>query len=576
MADLELVVIAGPDLGLRVAVAGPLLVGRGHDAGLQLTDRRVSRRHLEVAPDGTGLTIAVVGDASSITVDGEETRQARVGPNARIVIGDSAIRVSAGAPDATGEVTDVRTLLGDTAIEARGLPAVFALSESLGRVEALSDLDAAVAQWAEEHLGGEAVLEDEPAAVDRLVESDATPGGVKVIASLGAGEGRLAVTLSRMRRPLGDDVRRLLAVAATLIGASRLRLRRLRASRADADALRRIAVGSASSFLGRSGEAARVAALIPKLARSPSTVLITGETGVGKTFLARLIHEASSRARSPFRVVNCAALPEHLVESELFGHERGAFTGAIQARTGVLEDAGEGTVLLDEIGDLPMAVQAKLLSVLEDGRFTRLGSNRVTALRARIVAATHHDLPALVRAGRFRSDLFFRVSVVEVEVAPLRDRRDDIALLARRFLADLAATAGRSIEDISDAAIERLVAYTWPGNVRELRNVVEHAVVLGDDPVVKPGDLPPHVTGTTGPTVESDRDTVILPCDLASLERRAIEAAVRATEGNRTKAASLLGINRATLYKKLKAWQDDEAERRRSQRRSRHAGPSKP
>jgi DNA-binding NtrC family response regulator len=280
-------------------------------------------------------------------------------------------------------------------------------------------------------------------------------------------------------------------------------------------------------------------------------VLVLGESGTGKSFVARLVHEASARAKEPFRVLNCAAIPESLVESELFGHERGAFSGAVSTHIGAFEAVGKGTLFLDEIGELSLAAQAKLLRVLEERRFERVGSNRSLTMEARVLAATNRDLAAMVQKGQFRQDLFFRVSVVSVRVPSLRDRADDIVLLANQILADVVSTAGRRVTGFSPRAIAALRAYSWPGNVRELRNAIEHALVLGDTPTIEPGDLPETVRGGTAPTT-IDGDTVRLPANLVWLEDQAIQAALRVTNGNRTKAAALLGINRVTLYKKLK------------------------
>ncbi|MCU0683887.1 MAG: sigma 54-interacting transcriptional regulator [Polyangiaceae bacterium] len=282
-------------------------------------------------------------------------------------------------------------------------------------------------------------------------------------------------------------------------------------------------------------------------------MLIEGETGTGKSFVARLIHEASARSGEPFRALNCAAIPESLLEAELFGHEKGAFTGAVGARAGAFEAAGKGTLFLDEIGELPLGSQAKLLRALEDRRFERLGSNRALTLHARVLAATNRNLADMVRAGRFRGDLLYRLSVVKVTVPPLRERGNDLMLLAEHILTDLSAQAGRRVSGFSTDAERAICGYEWPGNVRELRNAIEHALVLGDTPVIGPADLPDLVrgAGAIGPPQGDDPMVVRLPANLAWLEARAIEAAMRSAGGNVTRAAALLGIARTTLYRKL-------------------------
>jgi DNA-binding NtrC family response regulator len=309
-----------------------------------------------------------------------------------------------------------------------------------------------------------------------------------------------------------------------------------------------------------------VTKLIARLAASDVVALVQGETGVGKTFAARLIHESSARAQGPLRIVNCAAIPEALVEGELFGHERGAFTGAVAQRIGVFEAAGQGTVLLDEIGELPLASQAKLLHVLEDRVFQRVGGTRPVALAARVLAATNRDLEAMMEAGTFRRDLFFRVSAVRVSIPPLRERGDDLPLLARRILTDLGASSARRIDGMSDAALAVIRAYAWPGNVRELRNVLEHAVVLGEGRTVELDDLPPAVraaAAAAAPVVSpsaAGTPMIELPANLAVLEKRAIEEALKVTGNNKTHAAAILGINRVTLYKKLRAMDGGEGD----------------
>ncbi len=312
--------------------------------------------------------------------------------------------------------------------------------------------------------------------------------------------------------------------------------------------------GGLGALLGTSAAAQRVARLVARLATSDTSVLIEGETGTGKSFVARLIHQASARAGEPFRALNCAAIPESLLEAGLFGHEKGAFTGAVVARAGAFEDVGQGTLFLDEIGELSPGSQAKLLQVLEERRFERLGSNRTLRLGARVLAATNRDLDRHVRDGRFRSDLLFRFSVVRLRLPALRERPEDVPALARALLAELSARAGRRVEGVGPRAMATLQRYAWPGNVRELRNVLEHALVFCDGPVIDVGDLPEALRGEGRGEAAAAGDgacPVELPARLDWLERQAIDAALRATGGNMTRAAGVLGIARATLYRKI-------------------------
>jgi len=287
--------------------------------------------------------------------------------------------------------------------------------------------------------------------------------------------------------------------------------------------------------------------LARRVAQVDSTVLITGESGAGKERLARFIHDESARTAGPFLAINCAAVPETLLESELFGHVRGSFTGASQDRAGLFEAANGGTLLLDEIGDVPPTMQVKLLRVLQEREVRRVGENRARRINVRVLAATNRDLLADVHAARFRQDLYYRLRVVEVVVPPLRDRREDILPLARQLLAGAAKRLGKKAPTLAPEAANLLLRYTWPGNVRELENALERAVALARSDRIGVDDLPAEI-GAPSPAVHSADDVRTL----AEVERDYIAAALRASGGNRAKAAERLGIGAATLYRKLK------------------------
>jgi DNA-binding NtrC family response regulator len=294
--------------------------------------------------------------------------------------------------------------------------------------------------------------------------------------------------------------------------------------------------------------------LARRVAQVDSTVLITGESGVGKERVARLIHEESSRANGPFVAVNCSAVPESLLESELFGHVRGSFTGATQDRAGLFEAASGGTLLLDEIGDVPPAMQVKLLRVLQEREVRRVGENRTRSVNVRLLAATNRDLMAEIHAARFRQDLFYRLRVVEIRVPALRDRREDVLPLARTFLQTTAARTGRKPTGFTPAAADQLLRYNWPGNVRELENVVERATVLATKGRIDLDDLPEEVRLAV-PDVFASTEAK----SLGDIERDYITAVLTSTGGNRAKAAAILGIGPATLYRKLREYEGSKA-----------------
>jgi two-component system, NtrC family, response regulator AtoC len=300
--------------------------------------------------------------------------------------------------------------------------------------------------------------------------------------------------------------------------------------------------------VARSDAMRSVVALAGQVADAPSTVLITGETGVGKEVIARLLHRRSARRDRPFVTVNCAAIPGELLEAELFGAARGAYTGSVKDRPGKLEIADGGTFFLDEIGDMPLALQPKLLRVLQEGTVERLGSNVSRTVDVRVVAATHQDLPRLVREGRFREDLYYRVHVIPIHIPPLRDRPDDVEALTRHTLGGIGERLGVRAT-LSSEAMAQLRGHRWPGNVRELRNVLERAVLLSGGGVIGSLDLP----AAAGAPVAAGPAGQVVPLSdaVAAAERAAIQAALERTGDNKAQAARLLGISVRTLFYKL-------------------------
>src|SRR5262245_11512097 len=311
------------------------------------------------------------------------------------------------------------------------------------------------------------------------------------------------------------------------------------------------------TLIGQSLPWRRTMDVVRQAAPSMATVLLLGESGTGKELLARAIHEASPRASGPFVPVNCAALPETILEAELFGYERGAFTGAVQRHDGRFLQADRGTLFLDEIGEIPTHVQVKLLRVLQEGEVERLGG-RTTKVDLRLVAATNQDLQAAVREGRFREDLYYRLHVIAVRVPPLRERRDDIPLLSEHFLRLYGERNGRQLAGFSRAAAEALLRYEWPGNVRELENTLERAVVLCRGTSIEVEDLPPEVRSGTGTLSDGRSLTFAVGTPLEEIERRVIHATLAHVGGDKRVCAQLLGIATRTIYRRLEEERVDE------------------
>jgi DNA-binding NtrC family response regulator len=303
--------------------------------------------------------------------------------------------------------------------------------------------------------------------------------------------------------------------------------------------------GSSTGLVGKSREMTELNRLILRVAPSESTVLIRGETGTGKELVARAIHRHSTRRDAPFIAINCSAIPETLLESQLFGHVRGAFTGADRDRQGFFESAGEGTIFLDEIGEMPLTVQPKLLRALDAREFLPLGSTDPLPVRARVVVATNRDLKAMVASGGFRQDLYFRLSTVEVPIAPLRARPEDIELTAQFLVHRAAREMNRAAPSFSPAALSALENYHWPGNVRELANILERALIMSQGPTIEAADLPKHLSSAILPT------TGALKTATKAFERMFATRMVDACNGDKVRAAKMLEISLPSLYRKL-------------------------
>jgi DNA-binding NtrC family response regulator len=382
----------------------------------------------------------------------------------------------------------------------------------------------------------------------------ATPHQVAVILLTGMGKVDAAVAAMKggafdfIEKPVNPTrLRNILQNATRIRGTER----ELEASR------RRLRdVGVLGSLVGPSKKMQEIFHLVEMVGPSTASVLITGESGTGKELLARTIHSISPRKAKPFVAINCAAIPETLIESEIFGHEKGAFTGALERRTGCFELAEGGTLLLDEIGEMPVATQAKLLRVLEDRKLRRLGSKGETSVDVRVLAATNKPPEEAVARGELRNDLYYRLNVFNIHMPPLREHMDDLPELVRALLADMNEKHNRTVVGVSDAVMGAFQAHSWPGNVRELRNTLERAVILCAGPMIEPKHLPPGFGKAFVRAPVQDTNSVHLGVGttVGEAERQLIFKTLEATHNNKTRAAEILGISLKTLHNKLKEY----------------------
>jgi DNA-binding NtrC family response regulator/pSer/pThr/pTyr-binding forkhead associated (FHA) protein len=507
---------------------GAVLFGRAPESTVVVEDTRASRKHAELRRNGRELALVDLGSRNGTKLNDKRLR----GESAPVVGGDVIGVGGVVAIVATAETRDggrsssrlgrefarfatpgARAVLCRILMDLERYPAgLGSLTELLGPMAVI-----------EERGDGEyaALLEEsDPAVIERvLAPLRATPG----------------VTLTVARYPdQGATAEELWTQLTQRPGASPV-----------VDAREGIIVADAAMV--------QVFTLARKLAAVQTTVLILGETGVGKEVIAEQIHRWSARAHGPFVRLNCASLPETLLESELFGHERGAFTGADRRKIGYLEAAQDGTLFLDEIGELPVTVQVKLLNVLENREVRRLGGTQEHPIDVRVISATHRDLQGEVAEGRFREDLYYRLSAFTLSLPPLRERHAEIALLGEMFARDSARRAGKPTSVLEPSAIAALIRHPWPGNVRELKNAMEHAVVLADRGRIGAEHLPDSVRRREQPLPSSPAAGTVKD-KLADLERRSIEEALGAENGNQTRAARRLGMSRRALIYKIEKY----------------------
>jgi DNA-binding NtrC family response regulator len=658
MALARLVVIEGPDLGrsFDIPMRGGV-IGRGEGCVVALSDLSVSRQHSTLALRDGALCLVDDGSKNRTLVNGHPVTAHRLEAGDEIVVGKTRLAylpaeggiamtrqvgkvtmevgsrelmALSAVPKAGGEARARRHLasiaaLGDrlraeaeggrdavaraaceACLAALGADRAFLVVRAAPGLDRVTPVAAAIAPG--DPLGAQLhvpsglvakVMTEGKALTSDVGDAGAPRTGAGVPIAAAAADEPAGLLWVERRGAAWDQLELMAAACIAHLVAAAL---------AGADTRDRLERGVAAleerlgdrDFVGTSPAARALLGFVARVGPTDATVLLTGESGSGKEMVARAIHRASRRKAGPCIAVNCAALTESLVESELFGHEKGAFTGATEKKLGRFELADKGTLFLDEIGELPLALQTKFLRVLEEQTFERVGGTRPITVDVRVVAATNRDLSDMVRRGRFREDLFYRLSVIHTVVPPLRDRPEDIQLLAEYFLARFRGQVGRKVSGFAPEARALLARHAWPGNVRELRNAIERAIVLGDAELIRAEDLPPGLGGSRpdgvrrassptpplGSMTIADRGSgpslsipVMPPApaappapvpagaeaapapppepaarSLRELEKEGIAAALAATGGNKAQAAAILEIDRSTLYKKLKEY----------------------
>jgi len=615
MSLARLVVLDGPDAGAEFVVppAGGG-IGRGEGSVVQLSDLSVSRAHALLRLDGETLILADAGGKNGTLVNGKAVTEKRLAEGDEIIVGKTrmaylpaeggvAVVPTAAIARVTIEVPTSELLRGPATGRPAGeerarrhLAALARLGDGLRQKDDRSALLRLVCEVTRDALEADRAMLLLPDAAGRLtthavaaekgdgqlslagevVERTQKKGHAVIVEGRAAG-GRTAIAapvpiaagetgiLYADRAPgaWGEPDLSLVACVAHLCAGALDSLAARTALVAENRTLEE-RFGSGRELIGDAPLTRELKGFIVKVAPTDASILLLGESGVGKEMVASAIHYGSKRAKGPFICLSCAVLSETLLESELFGHEKGAFTGATERKIGRFELAHGGSLFFDEVGELTPKCQTKLLRVIEERTFERVGGNKPISVDVRVIAATNRDLAAMVKRGDFREDLYYRLSVIQKEVLPLRARREDIPALADHFLGRVRFQTGRRVVGFSAEATRALLAHPWPGNCRELKNAVERAVVLGEGELVKLDDLPPQVASAAPaaarpPTAPSafmppPNAPPAAARSLKDLERQGIVAALHATGGNKAQAAAILEIDRSTLYKKLKEY----------------------
>jgi transcriptional regulator with PAS, ATPase and Fis domain/pSer/pThr/pTyr-binding forkhead associated (FHA) protein len=575
----RLVALFGPKRGVTREFDRVLRIGRSHEADLQLIDERVSRDHctLEVTPDGVKLRD--LGSRNGTWLNGKRLdAPAVLARGDQLAVGESLLAFEPeldALRSREAEITVVLTKQQTSAFK-RGPAAAEQVLQKVSEAKDAREAAALLADSARTLLAARtaAVMRCGPGEVMRAVAGSPVGAQLTVPAGLVEKARSERVPLShaaeQTEAQTDDTVTRVHSVSGTVACAPMIRFGEVAGvlcvergrdfSEAELAQLFAMAAAGAASLpaadhgpstrpLAASASMRRVLELAEAAARAPSTVLLIGETGTGKEEVSRYVHACSPRRAGPFVALNCGAIPPELAESELFGHEKGAFTGAVSAQAGVFERADGGTLLLDEIGDLPAPMQVKLLRVLQDRLVTRVGGKAPFSVDVRVIAATHRDLKALVKAGTFREDLLWRLDVVRIDLPALRERADDVVPLAEHFLSMLSRRLGVAPEGFSPEAREALLKCPWPGNVRQLANAVERALVLKREKgPIGVFDLPPEVASPPAAGGQGPRPLAEL---IAQLEREQITLALHRSRGVKAAAAEALGISRPTLDRKI-------------------------